>query len=465
MFNLGTGNMIRNDTIIAPATAQGMAAIAVIRISGRNALLLLEGRFYSRKGTLRHSQDFKPNTVYFGILKDGSQVLDEVVVTFFRAPHSYTGEDTIEISCHGSVFIQKKVLELFIAAGARYADPGEFTMRAFLQGKLDLSQAEAVADLISSESAAAHQLAINQLRGGYSQTISALRDRLVEFAALLELELDFSEEDVEFADRERFSALLSQIQMHMYSLLDGFQSGNAIKKGIPIAIAGKPNAGKSTLLNTLLNEERAIVSDIAGTTRDTIEDNLVLDGIAFRLIDTAGIRPSEDVIEQIGISRAKSAVANATVLLYVFDASETRLEEVEQELGALKIADKTRIIIVANKCDVTDVKFQEVPFGKELVRISAKQGDGIELLKTLLVKPYRLLLQNDVLVTNVRHADAINNSLKSVERLQLALKANVSGDLLAFEVREAISLLGIITGEVHNDELLGHIFSKFCIGK
>lgn len=457
--------MIRNDTIIAPATAPGMAAIAVIRISGENAFHLLQDRFFSRTGKPRIAQELKPNTVYFGILQDGPQVVDEVVVTCFRAPHSYTGEDTIEISCHGSVYIQQKILELFIRSGARYADPGEFTMRAFLHGKMDLSQAEAVADLISSETAAAHQLALNQLRGGYSHSISLLRARLVEFAALLELELDFSEEDVEFADRERFTALLIDIQQHMHALLEGFQSGNAIKKGIPIAIAGKPNAGKSTLLNALLNEERAIVSEIAGTTRDTIEDSLLLNGITFRLIDTAGIRPSEDVIEQIGISRAKSAVANAAVVLYVFDASETLAEHLDHELGALAIGEKTRVILVANKCDKASGTISVEMKDYELVKISAREGDGIDLLKTTLVKPYQHLLQKDVLVTNVRHAEAINSAIKAVERLQLAMKRNVSGDLLAFEVREAIALLGIITGEVHTEELLGHIFSKFCIGK
>ncbi len=457
--------MIRNDTIVAPATAQGMAAIAVIRISGNKAFSLLQGKFFSPDGAVRDTAQLKANRVYFGLLKDDQQTIDEVVVTCFKGPRSYTGEDTIEISCHGSPYVQKKVLEMFIQAGARYADPGEFTMRAFLHGKLDLSQAEAVADLISSESAAAHRLALNQLRGGYSQTISELRSRLVEFAALLELELDFSEEDVEFADRGRFYALLITIKEHMLGLLEGFQSGNAIKKGIPIAIVGRPNAGKSTLLNSLLNEERAIVSEIAGTTRDTIEDQLVVDGITFRLIDTAGIRQSDDLIEQIGISRAKAAVAKAAVILYVFDTLEMSLEEVATELEHLAIPESTRVVLVANKCDQLKSGLNTHWQNSKVVPISAKNGVGIEDLKANLVAPYRDLLQKDILVTNVRHADAITKALEAVTRLQTAMESNVSGELIAFEVREAIALLGIITGEVHSDELLGHIFSKFCIGK
>ena len=457
--------MIRNDTIVAPATAQGMAAIAVIRISGNKAFSLLQGKFFSSDGAVRSTAQLKANRVYFGLLKDDQQTIDEVVVTCFKGPRSYTGEDTIEISCHGSPYVQKKVLDLFIQAGARYADPGEFTMRAFLHGKLDLSQAEAVADLISSESAAAHRLALNQLRGGYSQSISELRSRLVEFAALLELELDFSEEDVEFADRGRFYALLITIKEHMLGLLEGFQSGNAIKKGIPIAIVGRPNAGKSTLLNSLLNEERAIVSEIAGTTRDTIEDQLVVDGITFRLIDTAGIRQSDDLIEQIGISRAKAAVAKAAVILYVFDTQEMSFEEVATELEHLAIPASTRVVLVANKCDQIKPGLYTHWQNSKVVPISAKNGVGIEDLKANLVAPYRDLLQTDVLVTNVRHADAITKALEAVTRLQTAMESNVSGELIAFEVREAIALLGIITGEVHSDELLGHIFSKFCIGK
>lgn len=457
--------MIRNDTIVAPATAQGMAAIAVIRISGNKAFSLLQGKFFSPDGAVRDTAQLKANRVYFGLLKDDQQTIDEVVVTCFKGPRSYTGEDTIEISCHGSPYVQKKVLEMFIQAGARYADPGEFTMRAFLHGKLDLSQAEAVADLISSESAAAHRLALNQLRGGYSQTISELRSRLVEFAALLELELDFSEEDVEFADRGRFYALLITIKEHMLGLLEGFQSGNAIKKGIPIAIVGRPNAGKSTLLNSLLNEERAIVSEIAGTTRDTIEDQLVVDGITFRLIDTAGIRQSDDLIEQIGISRAKAAVAKAAVILYVFDTLEMSLEEVATELEHLAIPESTRVVLVANKCDQLKSGLNTHWQNSKVVPISAKNGVGIEDLKANLVAPYRDLLQKDILVTNVRHADAITKALEALTRLQTAMESNVSGELIAFEVREAIALLGIITGEVHSDELLGHIFSKFCIGK
>lgn len=457
--------MIRNDTIVAPATAQGMAAIAVIRISGNKAFSLLQGKFFSPDGAVRDTAQLKANRVYFGLLKDDQQTIDEVVVTCFKGPRSYTGEDTIEISCHGSPYVQKKVLEMFIQAGARYADPGEFTMRAFLHGKLDLSQAEAVADLISSESAAAHRLALNQLRGGYSQTISELRSRLVEFAALLELELDFSEEDVEFADRGRFYALLITIKEHMLGLLEGFQSGNAIKKGIPIAIVGRPNAGKSTLLNSLLNEERAIVSEIAGTTRDTIEDQLVVDGITFRLIDTAGIRQSDDLIEQIGISRAKAAVAKAAVILYVFDTLEMTLEEVATELEHLAIPESTRVVLVANKCDQLKSGLNTHWQNSKVVPISAKNGVGIEDLKANLVAPYRDLLQKDILVTNVRHADAITKALEALTRLQTAMESNVSGELIAFEVREAIALLGIITGEVHSDELLGHIFSKFCIGK
>lgn len=459
--------MLRNDTIIAVSSGTEVAAIAVIRISGPQAISVLQNRFFNTKGQPKQVDNLKGNRVYFGVLMAEGQVIDEVLVTCFRAPNSYTGENTIEVSCHGSPYVKQQIVELFLKAGLRYADPGEFTMRAFLHGKMDLSQAEAVGDLIASESAAAHHLAIHQLRGGYSHAISNLRLKLIEFAALLELELDFSEEDVEFADRQKFKLLLNEVGQLLQNLLEGFNSGNAIKNGIPIAIVGRPNAGKSTLLNALLQEDRAIVSDIAGTTRDTIEDVWHVDGITFRLIDTAGIRQSNDSIEQIGIARAKAAVQAAEIVLYVFEANVDQIVDIEKAIQELQIKPQTKVIWVGNKSDLVGADYftKSDWNNREIIAISAKHREGIEVLIAKMVEPYKKVLRSDIILSNTRHANAISGALNAVQKISRAIDNQLSGDLVAFEVREAINYLGHITGEVHSDELLGHIFSKFCIGK
>jgi len=459
--------MLRNDTIVAASTGTEVAAIAVIRISGPDAISVLQNRFFKANGQARTTNNLKGNQVYFGVLKEDGVIIDEVVVTCFRAPHSYTGENTIEISCHGSTYVKQRIIDLFLKAGIRYADPGEFTMRAFLNGKMDLSQAEAVGDLIASESSAAHHLAIQQLRGCYSSAITNLRLRLVEFAALIELELDFSEEDVEFADRHKFKMLIKEVDSVLQNLLEGFHSGNAIKNGIPIAIVGRPNAGKSTLLNALLQEDRAIVSEIAGTTRDTIEDVWQVDGITFRLIDTAGIRQSNDSIEQIGIARAKTAVQAASTVLYVFEATGSNVVDIENAIMDLQISPQTKVIWVGNKSDLVpqDYFIQEEWSGRDLVAISAKHREGMDTLISKMVEPYKKVLRSDLILSNTRHAHAISAALNAVSKVTNAMEQNLSGDLVAFELREVIHHLGHITGEVHSDELLGHIFSKFCIGK
>lgn len=459
----------RTDTISALATAHGAAAIAVVRLSGTKAIEIAESVFRNKKLQPKKLSDQAGNTVHFGVIMEGDYVLDEVLVTLFRAPHSFTGEDIVEISCHGSIFIQQQLLLLLNKRGARAAYPGEFTMRAFMNGKMDLSQAEAIADLVSSMSATSHQVAMEQMRGGFSDKIKALRELLLNFASLIELELDFSEEDVEFANRDDLQKLLLTIEKLVRRLLDSFEVGNVIKNGIPVAIVGKPNAGKSTLLNTLLEEERAIVSDIPGTTRDTIEDEITIEGILYRFIDTAGLRTTTDAIESMGVARSYDKIRESSIVLYVFDVHEMTRGELNLELTELKKhTQNTQLLLIGNQIDRMDPNEVQKEFeGIDILFMSAKEKLYIDDLKLKLVALFDKSTVNvrETIVTNVRHADSLRHTLAAVERILSGLNNNIPGDLLAQDIREALHHLGEITGEVTNDELLGNIFGKFCIGK
>ncbi len=454
------------DTIVAPATAPGVGAIAVIRLSGQEAISICQKVFKGKDLTLQDS-----HTVHFGTIMEGETIVDEVLVSVFRTPRSFTKENVVEISCHGSNYIITKIIRLLISAGARYAKPGEFTQRAFLNGRFDLAQAEAVADLIASDSEASHRAAMNQMRGGISQEIKTLRDELIGFAALIELELDFSEEDVEFADRTQLSNLVTKIQRMLSELLNSFQLGNAIKGGVSTVIAGRPNAGKSTLLNALLNEERAIVSDIAGTTRDTIEEKLVISGVEFRLIDTAGIREATDAIEAIGVEKTFEKIRHSALLLYLFDASALPVEEVKKDIQQLT-QHGIPFIVVPNKIDLlqpgafTDPLYPELT--NPVVPVSAGKKEHIEELKNAL---YAMVvggksLADNAIVTNARHYEALSKSREALEKVQEGLDARITGDFLAEDIRQALYFLGTITGEIEVDrDILGTIFGKFCIGK
>lgn len=453
------------DTIAAPATAQAVAAIALIRVSGADAFKAVFNIFKPAKKVLV-IDTVESHKAYFGNIIDGETVVDEVLVTFFKGPHSFTGEDTVEISCHGSLFIQNEILRLLIAQGVRMAQPGEFTMRAFMNGRMDLSQAEAVADVIVSSSAAQHKLAMQQLKGGFSKEIQHLRQELIDFAALIELELDFGEEDVEFADRTRLTALLTNITATIKSLADSFAYGNAIKNGMPVVIAGKPNAGKSTLLNALLKEERAIVSDIAGTTRDTIEEVMVLDGIQFRFIDTAGLRETTDTIEKIGVERSYEKIKNAAILLYLIDGSFLTKKEWEEELNtAHDLIDEANAgLILINKSDIFSPVHEGVH--THVLKISALNNTGIEELKTRLLQLANSNTgQSEIVVTNLRHYEALKNALDALYRVDQSIAQNISGDFLVIDLRKALYHLGEITGQITPDDILGSVFSRFCIGK
>lgn len=453
------------DTIVALATPPGIGAIGVIRISGEEAISIVQRIF---RGKDLQSQT--SHTVHYGHIMDADQVLDEVVVTIFKAPNSFTKENVIEIGCHGSEYILRRVIMLLVQQDARLAEPGEFTQRAFLNGRFDLVQAEAVADLIESESAAAHKLAIDQMRGGFSKMLQTSRESLIEFAAMIELELDFGEEDVEFASRSDLKALILNILNQIQPLMDSFALGNAIKNGIPVVLAGKPNAGKSTLLNALLNEERAIVSDIAGTTRDTIEENLNIQGVVFKLIDTAGLRDAQDQIEAIGISKSLEKVALSTYLLFLCDASEIGTSTLFKELQQLgKSPDE--VLVIATKMDqinswdgsAEDLKME----GYQCICISAAKKLHLDTLKQ---KLYDLAIHQspssgDIRITNLRHFEALNQTAKSLESALNNLDAGLSGDLLAQPIRHALYHLGVISGAVSTDDLLEYIFGKFCIGK
>ena len=451
-----------SDTIVALSTPQGVGAIGVIRLSGADAVAIVQRVFKGKD--LRQQQS---HTLHFGYLMQDAKVLDEVVVSLFLAPSSYTKENVVEISCHGSPYIQQKIIELLIDQGARPAKPGEFTLRAFLNGRFDLSQAEAVADLIASDSQAAHQIAMQQMRGGISQKLKELRTALIEFAALIELELDFGEEDVEFADRSKLHTLLHQIVSELNTLIQSFQYGNAIKNGIQVAIVGKPNAGKSTLLNALLREERAIVSDIAGTTRDTIEETLTIDGLLFRFIDTAGLRETGDVIEKIGVEKSREKIRQADIVIFLYDHCEETAEQLQSELSIIP-PDK-KCIIAANKTDICPERTVPATLnGIAVVALSAKKHDGLETLKKELTS---MVLDgnvsaNNTIITNQRHYESLQQSLKAVQEVITKLHDQIPADLVAQDIRVALRHLGNITGEIDTDkDILATIFSKFCIGK
>ena len=450
-----------NDTICALSTANGMGAIAVIRVSGNETFPIVSSIFS------KELSEKKTHTAHFGVIKEKGEIVDEVLLTVFKNPHSFTGEDVIEIACHGSVYIQQQILKLLLSKGCRLAKPGEFSMRAFANGKFDLSQAEAIADLISSTTEASHKLAMQQMRGGFSDEINGLREELVNFASLIELELDFSEEDVEFADRTQLNELLQRIETKLKSLIDSFSFGNAIKNGVPISIIGAPNSGKSTLLNKFLKEEKAIVSNIAGTTRDIVEDEIVIEGIKYRFIDTAGIRDTENEIEKIGIERAIEKAGKSAIILYLFDASAD-LEQVKAEFDLLKsqlIDDSIDVIWVANKIDLLEDKARLN--GMESIEISASEGENIEVLtqKIIEITNSKQSQEQQVVVTNVRHYEALTKANEAIVQVTSALNLGIPGDLVAIDIRQALHFLGEITGEISTDELLGNIFSKFCIGK
>lgn len=462
--------MHQQDTIIALATPSGAGAIGVLRISGSLAISITESLFKSIHNKNLTTQP--THSIHLGHIFDGDTLLDEVLVSLFKNPKSYTGEDVVEISCHGSHYIQTKILQLFIRHGCRTADPGEFTLRAFINGKMDLSQAEAVADLIASDSAAAHQIAIQQMRGGFSSEIKALRAELLDFASLIELELDFSEEDVAFADQTQFKILLERIVKVLKYLMDSFSTGNAIKNGVPISIVGAPNVGKSTLLNALLNEDKAIVSAIAGTTRDAIEDELIIEGIKFRFIDTAGIRQTDDTVESIGIEKTYTKMAQSQVILHLLDASALTESSSPTILKAIQVSIEMypdiKSMVVLNKMDLVNSADVSALLSKlKPLQLSAKTGAGVETLKSELLSLVQTgkLHNNDTIITNARHYDALGKALQSIQTVQAGLESNLSGDLLAIDLREALYHFGRITGEISTDDLLGNIFANFCIGK
>ncbi|WP_432221853.1 tRNA uridine-5-carboxymethylaminomethyl(34) synthesis GTPase MnmE [Flavobacterium sp. TMP13] len=466
--------MINQDSIVALATPSGAGAIAIIRISGHDAITIGNDVFKSIRNKDLTKQ--KSHTLHLGHIVDGHKTLDEVLVSVFKGPNSYSGEDTIEISCHGSTYIQQQIIQLLLRKGCRMADAGEFTLRAFLNGKLDLSQAEAVADLISSDNEASHQIAMQQMRGGFSNEIAKLREELLNFASLIELELDFAEEDVEFADRTQFWELLNRIEFVLKRLIDSFAVGNVIKNGIPVAIVGEPNVGKSTLLNALLNEERAIVSHIAGTTRDTIEDELVIGGIGFRFIDTAGIRETQDHIESIGIKKTFEKIEQAQVVLYLFESLKFKVQSSEYIIEIEKIKNQfplKPLVVIINKielltaAEVAEIKKQLLPLNVILETISAKEKIGIDALKNTLLSFVNTgaLRNNETIVTNTRHYDSLLKALNEIQNVKYGLETNISSDLIALDIREALYQFGLITGQVSNDELLGNIFANFCIGK
>lgn len=464
--------MLDQLTICAIATSPGMGAIATIRLSGEKTIKIADSVFQSPKSD-KKLVDQKPNTLHFGSISDGNELIDEVVVAIFHAPHSFTGEDVIEITCHGSIYIQQRILQLLVAKGARLALPGEFTQRAFLNGKMDLSQAEAVADLIASTNRAAQKVAINQMRGGFSSELKNLRRELLHFIAMIELELDFSEEDVEFADRDQLKNKVSKIETILRKLKDSFQLGNVIKKGIPVAIVGDTNVGKSTLLNALLNEEKAIVSDIHGTTRDVIEDVINIHGTAFRFFDTAGIRETTDEIETLGIERSYSKLDLATVVILVVDTQNDFEVVIERINKIRKRINSQHLIIAANKVDrgtadtISNLKEMQLLTNEKLVFIAAKQKTNLDELISEMQHAVSLdsISEDVVIITNVRHFEALTRAHESIERVQLGLTNMISGDFLAQDIRECLIFLGEITGEISNDEILGHIFKNFCIGK
>ncbi len=468
----------RNDAIVAIATPQGIGALGIIRISGHDAIKRAAALF-----PRKNLEEVSSHTLHYGPLLFDNELIDEVIVSVFKAPHSFTGENSVEITCHGSPYILQRLMEVLVDIGVRPAQPGEYTMRAFMNGRMDLSQAEAVADLIAAESEAAHKTALQQMRGGFSNQIKELRQQLLDFASLVELELDFAEEDVEFADRKTFVALLDIIEKEVKKLEDSFKLGNAIKSGVQVVIAGRPNAGKSTLLNALLNEERAIVSEIPGTTRDTIEDVIIIQGIKFRFIDTAGIRESTETIERIGISRTLEKIKEADVIIYLYDINTTTQDILNEDLST--IPEGKKVILAANKIDQSSmindqlgIRGQDSGFSnrdapvtnhKSQITISAKTRTNLDALKTMLIETLDLDTElqsaNNTIVTNVRHYNSLLNILKAIDSLKEGISLNITTDLLAADIKVALYSLSEITGQVTNDEILGNIFGKFCIGK
>ena len=462
--------MIQDDTIIALATPSGVGAIGVIRISGKKAISVADKIFSSVVNRSLYNQ--KTHSVLLGHINDGDRIIDEVLLSLFKGPKSYTGEDVIEISCHGSHYIQSEIIQLFIRNGCRSANPGEFTFRAFLNGKMDLIQAESVADLIASDSESSHKIALQQMRGGFSSKIKGLREELINFASLIELELDFSDEDVDFADLKKFQLLLDRISSVLKYLIESFAAGSVIKQGVPISIVGEPNVGKSTLLNFLLNDEKAIVSDIAGTTLDAIEDELIIDGVKFRFIDTAGIRQTDDEVESIGIKKTFKKIADSQVVLFMIDSSKSFDDNLSSQVSYVhEISEKNpkiQIIIVYNKVDLIDnFDFNKAFKNFEYVKLSAKTGNGIDILKKKIICLVQTgkIKNNDTIITNARHYEALIKANDCINNVKDGLKNEISSDLLAIDIRQAIYHFGQITGEISSDDLLGNIFSKFCIGK
>ena len=450
-----------HDTIAAIATPPGVGAIGVLRLSGDQSFNIIQKLFPSK-----NLKEQPANTLHVGYLKEGENVLDEVVLSLFKTPASYTGEDVIEISCHGSPFVQQQVLDALIRNGARLAKAGEFTQRAFLNKKLDLTQAEAVGDLIASNTSASQNAALNNMRGGFSKLLHELREELIKFSSLIELELDFSEEDVEFADRHQFSLLIKNIDETVNDLLESFKLGNVIKNGVSVAIVGKPNAGKSTLLNTLLNENRAIVSEIAGTTRDTIEEVININGILFRLIDTAGIREhSQDIIENMGVVKSKEKIKQADIVLYLFDVNEISENELSKIIKEIK-EENPNVIVVGNKADISG-SIPGFHSNNYATFISAKENIGIDELKNALfgMAAGSGLNTENIVITNARHYAALSEVSKSLQEIKAGIENKISGDLLAPDIRRCLHYLGEITGEITNEDRLNYIFSKFCIGK
>ncbi len=450
-----------DDTIVALATPPGTSAIAVIRLSGAEAISICNQLFTGKDLTAQAS-----HTIHYGSLRDNGERLDEVLVAVFKAPTSFTKENVVEISCHGSSFVVQKIIRSLLTHGARLAEPGEFTKRAFLNGQFDLAQAEAIADLIHSDSEATHQAAISQMRGGFSKKIKDLRERLIYFASLIELELDFGEEDVEFANRTDLQNLVDEIQTVVSALLESFRLGNVLKNGVPTVIAGKPNAGKSTLLNALLNEEKAIVSDIPGTTRDVIEDEIHIGDIRFRFIDTAGLRDTTDTIEAIGVARTRDRLRKASLILYIFDVTQTTAAELETELAEIRELD-IPYLAIGNKADRFSTDAPLLPDAANVLLISASTGQGMDELKHQLLTKIQAddYKKTDTLVTNLRHYENLRLTHEALIQVTSGLHTGITGDLLAMDIRQALHYLGEITGEITTDDLLATIFSKFCIGK
>lgn len=450
----------QDDTIVALATPSGSGAIGVIRLSGPKAISITQQVFKGKNLSKQAS-----HTIHFGTIKDGEQIIDEVLVSLFIGPHSYTKEHVVEISTHGSSYIIQKIIRLLISKGARAAKAGEFTLRAFLNGQLDLSQAEAVADLIASDSQASHQLAMQQMRGGFSTQLQQLREELIHFASMIELELDFAEEDVEFANRDDLKALILKINAVLHKLIQSFEQGNVLKTGVPVVIAGWPNVGKSTLLNTLLNEERAIVSEIAGTTRDTIEDELTINGIVFRFIDTAGIRDTQDTIEAIGVERTHEKMKQAKLILYLVSPDQPKQIIEEQLLGLEKAT--IPFLTILNKADMLSESQEEVFNQIPLIRLSAKEKTGIEELKKAILEKIQLhnIAADEVLISNIRHLEALQKTDSALTNVLYNLDSSVTSDFISSDIKQALYYLGEITGLVTTDDLLENIFSKFCIGK